>query len=98
LANIDFTGWTLDEARAALENDAQMRQYSVVVVETAPPLRPPRAATQNPKPVNAAGKSSRPSIQYGAWRVLRCRLSTASAEADVLELLVAREQLTDAAH
>jgi hypothetical protein len=93
VGNIDFTGWLLDEARAFLESDPQTREYSVTVIETAPPLRPVRADAPRKKPVKPGSKSNRPSMEFGAWRILRCRMSTASASASMLELLVAREQI-----
>ena len=91
--DIDFTGWLLDDVRAFLESNPQMRQYSVTVIETAPPLRPARADGLRKKPVSAENKSNRPPMQFGAPRVLRCAMSTASEGASVLELLVAREQI-----
>jgi len=95
-------GWLLDDAHAFLDGEAQHRQYSIVVVETAPPPRPSRVgAARKPKLVDGASvdsvsKASRPAVYDGEWRVLRCHLSTAIA-GGTLELLVAREQIVDAA-
>lgn len=82
-----LVGLTLDEARDTLKSDAQMGAMPIRIVQTTPPARPARRN----------GKGDRHPPQWGAWRVLRCRLvESASAAADMrggIELLVAREEL-----
>lgn len=89
----DFTGWTLEEARAALAESATA--IEIRVVETAPPLRPARLenarTTRKAKP-NQEKREGRPLPVWGQWRVLRCTMN-ASASPRSIELLVAREEL-----
>ncbi|HVF09389.1 MAG TPA: hypothetical protein VNA16_01225 [Abditibacteriaceae bacterium] len=98
MLNTDLTGWRVDEARVLLQSDPQSGEYAVQIIETAPPVRPPRAGSEKAsKPGNEENKKSRPAVHYGAWRVLRCRVLTTPEDRSTLELLVAREQIMDAA-
>ena len=73
----DCLGWTLDDARAALETAWPAAQ--VCVRETAPPLRPNAKA-----PTNAE--------TFGAWRVLRCGWREGEVGRS-LEVVAARERV-----
>ncbi len=99
----DFTGWTLDEARAALSDPDLFdspQGIEISVVETAPPVRPAREGNARParktKPGDLA-RATRPITNWGQWRVLRCATSESNATSEattrVVELLVAREEL-----
>jgi hypothetical protein len=79
-----LTGWLLDEACAVLQSDERMKVLPLSIVSTAPPWK--------------EFQSAHPSIEFGAWRVLRCRIiesmdAASAGAASVIEILVAREQI-----
>ncbi len=99
-------GLRLSEARAVLESQDETCALPIRVVETAPPARSPRPARQSPSAASAPdiapsreAKQSKEHdvkywpVQWGEWRVLRCRICCPEHGEAFTELLVAREEL-----
>jgi hypothetical protein len=93
-------GLTLDAARAALQSGEQTRDWTLLVVATAPPVRPAKTGRipDSSSAARAAKKEQKTKFerhpaQWGEWRVLRCRPGAAAAGKTAVELLVAREEL-----
>ncbi len=86
----NLIGLKLDEAREVLQRQPQLSALPLRVVETAPPAKPPHV--EKPGQAKKRSRHDKPQtqrvMQWGEWRVLRCRLA-----ANGIELLVAREEL-----
>jgi hypothetical protein len=97
----DCVGLTLEEARATLASanaeaaGVARNELRVEVVETAPPVRPPKRADNRtprkvkPQPATPTKATGQQQTVPGQWRVLRARETPEGS----IELLVAREEL-----